>query len=317
MRLLIITLMLLHHASVTIAGKWGKYGDWSDSFKARFNCDWQSRSDHRNQFPPNIMGDSNEPPGTNPFAPDGDPGYGDIAFTGPECKVGIWKRGMNNELGPGDMKTLKVIKWVVPEAPYTACYPFGIQEPGSCINLSFPNDASSFIVTGYCECEFFDHDNCEGGLFKAFNRADGSLKTNGPHNDMINSYRCYETKQLDRWQGGQVKFYAGGKHGRDMVIDEILPTMPEWNALGGFSGCRVMPPEVEEAGGVQKVKLNGVSCMFFDNWGCKHPAMFWEGSMGRIERSSGLDGKVRSYRCFAPWGIGYHRRDDGRLPEPN
>ncbi|KAK6342885.1 hypothetical protein TWF718_008265 [Orbilia javanica] len=317
MRFLIIAVTLLHHVSITTAK--APSGDWSDSFISRFNCDWQLRKNHRNEFPPNIMGDTNEPPGVNPFPPEGDPGYGDIAFTGPECKLGVWTRGFNNNMGPTDRKFKDILigYWGARPASYTACYPFGIKEPGACINLGFPDQASSFVVTGYCECEFFDHDNCEGGLFKAFNRADGSLKTNGPDNDRINSVRCVPTKQLDRWQGGQVKFYAAGKYGRDMVIDEILPTMPEWNALGGFSGCRVMPPEVEAAGGVHKVKINGVSCMFFDNWGCKHPAMFWEGSMGRVERNSGLDGQVRSYRCFAPWGIGYHRRDDGRLPEPN
>ncbi|KAK6505591.1 hypothetical protein TWF481_007483 [Arthrobotrys musiformis] len=297
----------------------GGRGDWSDSLIAEFDCDWQQRKERRNQFPPDIMGDSNEPPGVNPFPPPGDPGYGNIAFTGPECKLGMWTMGINNERAPSDRATWDLLRHSTPLAESSVCYPFGVRAPGDCYTLSgtFKNKISSYVVTGYCECEFFDDDDCQGSLFKAFNRADASLKTNGPHNDRINSVRCVETKQQDQWQGGQVKFYAAGKHGRDMVIDEILPTMPEWNQLGGFSGCRVMPPEVEAAGGVQKVKINGVSCMFFDNYECRHPAMFWEGSMGRVERSSGLDGKVKSYRCFVPWGIGYHRRDDGRLPEPN
>ncbi|KAK6336002.1 hypothetical protein TWF730_003376 [Orbilia blumenaviensis] len=314
-----ITLSLLYYASLTSAGKW-PYGDLSDSFQSVITCQWNAKGNrpHRNQFPISIMGESNEPPGVGSHDKDG-AGLGWMAFTGPECKVGMWERGLNNELGRWELpdELLKANKPA--SAEWYACYPFHMQGSGDCYNLNtgLAGEVSSFIVTGYCECEFFGEKDCNNGLFGAFNRADGSLKTNGKHNDYIQSIRCVDSKQLDRWKGGHLSFLGAGKSDHVMVQDAIMPEDEGWNKVGGFSGCRVMPPEVQDAGGVHKVKINGISCMFFDNYECKHPAIFWEGSMGRVTRSTGLDGNVKSYRCFAPWGIGYHKRDDGMLPEPN
>ncbi|KAK6532921.1 hypothetical protein TWF281_007093 [Arthrobotrys megalospora] len=313
-----ITLAILYHVPIAVAGKW-PYGDKSDSAIARINCDFTTRKEWIPQFPRRFIGDSTEPPGINPNGEGGESGW--MAFTGPECKIGIWTNGINNERSPGDRVTGNVLDLFLPAParPYQACFPFRQRPSGECFNVddNLKNQVSSFIVTGYCECEFFDDDNCQNTMFSAFNRADASLKTNGPHNDRVNSMKCWESKQLERFQMGTLTFYRPGKHGREIARDTIDPAAPEWNDVGGFSGCRVLAPEIEANGGPHKVKINGVSCMFFDNYECRQPAMFWEGSAGLAFRDSKLDGKVKSYRCFAPWGIGYRGRDDGFGPGPN
>lgn len=321
-KILIIAFVFFHHTLVARAGNDPNPVEGTADCRAHSSF---LRLDWRQQFPPEILGyPSTEGFSDNPPKPSGYSGQAPVIFTGPECKLGIWQNGVNNYPGPFQRVGDYFLPWnkehdPANTRPHYVCRPFAYVKSGECFTLKddITNQGSSFTLTGYCECEFFDDNNCEVGLFKAFNRADHSLKTNGPHNDMISSVKCYETKQLERFEMGTLVFY--GRNGRAIARDAIDPKMPGWNALGGFSGCRVFAPEVEAAGGPWKVKINGVSCMFFDNYDCQQPAMFWEGSAGLAERDNapGLDGKIKSYRCFVPWGIGFRKRDDGWGPGPN
>ncbi|KAK6342870.1 hypothetical protein TWF718_008251 [Orbilia javanica] len=184
--------------------------------------------------------------------------------------------------------------------------------PGSCLKVddlqpSLGNKISAYVVAGYCECEFFDDSNCQTGLFTAFNREDLSLKSNGPHDNIIESVRCRRTDHIDEFVSGKIQFYmnkprgiynAGGGDGvsewsfevkREHLYTDCIPA-----ALGRL---------------VASYKINGVTCDFFGDEGCTD-FKFTAGHGGKYEKKFKSAMGLRSFKCYPPYGIMWNPRDD-------
>ncbi|TGJ66908.1 hypothetical protein EYR41_008498 [Orbilia oligospora] len=117
---------------------------------------------------------------------------GPLNFYQKECEVGMFDNGPGDDFGWSGQ-------------PLSG----GHFQEGACLKVNdlkpgLGNKISAYIVTGYCECEFFDDSDCQTGLFSAFNRADSSLKSNGPHDNMIESFRCCTDLQFTAGHAGKV-----------------------------------------------------------------------------------------------------------------
>ncbi|KAK6338255.1 hypothetical protein TWF730_002323 [Orbilia blumenaviensis] len=211
-----------------------------------------------------------------------------------ECQLGISDAGLN----------------------YWAGLPFvgeGVQ-PGQCFKVDglqkgLANKVSLFIVAGYCECEFFDDDSCQIGLFSAFNRADFSLKNNGPHNNMIESIRCKPTDHINDFQSGSVQIrlgevrgaYNSGKKPDASEVDYKLEREQLYSCF-----------PITVAFAMRSYKINGVTCDFFLEQNCTE-YIFTAGNAGRYEKKYRLGQSppnLKGFKCYPPYGLVDGPRDD-------
>ncbi|KAK6504267.1 hypothetical protein TWF506_002469 [Arthrobotrys conoides] len=207
------------------------------------------------------------------------------------------------------------------------------------LNKMLPNRVSSYQVTGYCECEFFDNENCEDGKFSAFNRADDSLKLHG-NNDLLESYRCWKEMHLKKGVTCLLFYGPAGLRGRlgekmgrstldgeDISMDDgyvmatIQRDMMFLNGPESELKCYTMRPGVL----VESIVVRGCSCVFYLDDNCTMPLSNsltgkygignagWDSkaAIGDLDKTS--FGSLRSYTCAPPYGISEYARY-GNLP---
>ncbi|RVD82701.1 uncharacterized protein DFL_007117 [Arthrobotrys flagrans] len=206
---------------------------------------------------------------------------GPLSFYEKECELGMFDKGPSPDgftgqpLGGGDIL------------------------PGPCLKLNdlrqgLGNTVSAYVVTGYCECEFFDDDSCQIGLFSAFNRADFLLRTNGPDDNKIESVRCKKTDHIDEFNSGS-KLVAEWNFEikKDQLYTDCIPV----------SG--VFP--------IRYYKINGVTCDFYGGEGCTD-FKFTAGHGGKYDKKYATNSAdpmyLRSFKCYPPYGIAWSPRDD-------
>ncbi|KAK6505578.1 hypothetical protein TWF481_007471 [Arthrobotrys musiformis] len=174
-----------------------------------------------------------------------------------------------------------------------------------------------FLVTGYCECEFFGDTECQNSLFSAFNRQDLSLKNNGPHDRLTRSVRCKSTDHIDQFVSGSIYLSGGtteipnpGKG--DITWGIEFQTKITRDQL--YVDCIPLPKTFV----IKYLSINGVTCEFFKEKHCQdrrfragHGGKY-ENKYGNLKRtvtSSGLN-YVNSIKCYPPYGIMWKPRDD-------
>ncbi|RVD82712.1 uncharacterized protein DFL_007127 [Arthrobotrys flagrans] len=260
-------------------------------------------------------------------------GSGDVVFYGEECTMGIYEGTFRNKNGPVD--TGPGARW--------EGYPLGTRFTGpdhsvfpdnKCVNIrdlhpALPNQVSSYVVTGYCECRFYDHENCpnepgEGG-FSAYNREDASLWRNGPDDDTLESFACWYTKHFNEFEFCSIKFAENPSAaiGRPVSPIDVLKPQPPGQVIDkifrkedmtdsltrgeGETDCQKLPEGIV----LNYYKINGCSCRFFTSDNCDEASYsFVDGNPGRIEKIYRLPRDLRSYRCLVPFGIPWVARDD-------
>ncbi|KAJ6257701.1 hypothetical protein Dda_7489 [Drechslerella dactyloides] len=244
------------------------------------------------------------PPGSNTADP-----ATFISFYEPACSLGLWSERLRND----DMR-----KYGWKQDAQWEGHPFGDNfPPDQCVNVkdlqsNLDNSITAYRVTGYCECTFFDKQDCDGPLFAAFNREDGALDKNGPDNDRISSFKCSPRNGYDVFQEGQVKLSYYGGTGLDVNItknDIALWKEEPYGELVGISHtvCYNMP----EGFKLSTYWLRGVTCRFYKSSGCPREDMTsqvgnagvqgWRRYLERLSLTRSFEPK--SFRCFLPFGI--------------
>ncbi|KAK6540901.1 hypothetical protein TWF694_008285 [Orbilia ellipsospora] len=216
------------------------------------------------------------------------------------CQVGVWKdRDYTPALGG---------KY----APSWQGYPLGDPAQAlydnNCVSMKGRNSGldhtvSSYVVTGWCECEFYDSDDCStGSRFTAYNRADGDLAHNGNDNDSLGSFKCWYTNHRDQFDNCTVAIFSG-REGLGVNLKQYLfnpdPTNGGTPCLTFGADCPVI-----------KYKINGCNCMFYPTRDCTGPSAFQGGNAGKTIQNVKRT-KISSYRCLLPYGIDWNpQRDD-------
>ncbi|KAF3928096.1 hypothetical protein AA313_de0203092 [Arthrobotrys entomopaga] len=160
-----------------------------------------------------------------------------------QCQMGMWDHGFDNKLIDGGRNTHSNGD---DDGHYQGYF---IEEYGAntCVDLktlhpNLPNTVSSYRVTGYCECDFYDNPGCQDFRFSAFNREDEDLGRNGPDNDNLESVRCRKTNHADQFQTCDLDFIGSG--GSFLVHDRLDTNDPtDWSSTDGISSCRVFPSD--------------------------------------------------------------------------
>ncbi|KAF3919694.1 hypothetical protein ABW20_dc0106164 [Dactylellina cionopaga] len=179
------------------------------------------------------------------------------------------------------------------------------------------NSISAFRVSGYCECEFFDSQNCENSLFKAFNRVDSDLASHGPHNDRIESIMCRWEKHPEYFNYCRLDFEDEDKN-KHWKHDVLFGGTDAFDTQTGYSPCRNLRTYDGNVADPNPVKLkiievHGCTCSFYTSDNCSGDEIFWAGNAGSVKREEKNNNDVRSYRCFLPWGIRKGDRSDRNL----
>ncbi|KAK6529101.1 hypothetical protein TWF694_004318 [Orbilia ellipsospora] len=180
------------------------------------------------------------------------------------------------------------------------------QHNHQCVNVkdlgpkgsSLVNSISSFVVTGYCICEFFDNENCEGFLFDAQNRQDSNLNGRpGSPNDRIESFRCRYDDGVAVFGGGSAGLDPRGNGGAT-TPPGISVTIPA-NTIGS---CVQLPLDFDL--GTVNVVVD-MTCEFYLDDQCVHEA-FSYGHKGRTTAGGYTNWQdVLSYKCVPPYGPEY------------
>ncbi|KAK6344957.1 hypothetical protein TWF718_006906 [Orbilia javanica] len=197
-----------------------------------------------------------------------------------------------------------------------------------CVNLfelnpsGLAGELSSYVVTGWCECEFFARVECLESLFSAYNRRDDSLWDRNNVDNRIQSYRCWYTQHENEfdwcsvtWQGVEPdSFKMIG--GRKQVIWERGPRWQDVIDKTRVGVCRSIPHrDREEWQAISSVVINGCTCNFYSEEGCQGRGLGSFGNAGNtIVKDSFsplfFERGIRSYRCFHPVGIADIPRTD-------
>ncbi|KAK6342946.1 hypothetical protein TWF718_008324 [Orbilia javanica] len=202
------------------------------------------------------------------------------------------------------------------------------------LHKMIPNQVSSYQVTGYCECEFFDKPNCEDGKFRAFNRADDSLRIHG-NNDILESYRCWTEMHMEK-AGSCLVFYGPtnlrreltsmmGKSNLDGDDVKIKPpftmaTISKDMMFLDGPGSKLRCYRLEPATIVEAIVVRSCSCVFYLNDDCTMPLSnpqegdFSVGNAGWDIKAAKGDydkvsfGTLRSFTCGPPYGVSSYTR---------
>ncbi|EPS38565.1 hypothetical protein H072_7658 [Dactylellina haptotyla CBS 200.50] len=209
-----------------------------------------------------------------------------------DCRLGVWEDVEFNHNSPQDHVNWQGMPLGL--EPHDMSQPNGYEN--NCVNMGMLHErlkksVSSFVVAGYCECEFYDTENCppEAGIFTGYNRADSSLAQHG-NNDNIDSFRCWQTNHFDQFNNCTIAF----SDGRDKNLDVTL-FKPDFDRDSAFAACVSLPEQDE----LRQVKINGCSCTFYNSGDCSG-ANFPAGNGGTVEKLT--DRPIGSYRCELPYG---------------
>ncbi|KAK6335939.1 hypothetical protein TWF730_003315 [Orbilia blumenaviensis] len=199
------------------------------------------------------------------------------------------------------------------------------------LNNKLPNRVSSYQVTGYCECEFYDKENCEDSKFRAFNREDDSLRNNG-NNDLLESYKCWTEMHLDLFTScvvyygprdlwGEISPQLGFLKSKAEDVKLSLPYVmnnigrdgispPDSNGRSDRYNCFKIDRSADP---VESILVKGCTCEFFLDENCTARledsiAGFFEiGNAGWDMRRASRDFRIiNSYSCRPPYGVNWH-----------
>ncbi|EPS36775.1 hypothetical protein H072_9591 [Dactylellina haptotyla CBS 200.50] len=266
------------------------------------------------------------------YIPEGSTSHDDkLVYKGESCKLGLWQHGTRDSKGAA-WEGYPLGKGVKDGGPE----PRDPTLNNRCFNLkdlheNLPGQLSSFMLTGWCECEFFDQENCpqEATRFSAFNREDAALwtksKEHGQDDNRIRSIKCWYTQRQDLFQWGSVRFVEEG--GPDAPYRDVASLSEEQRLLRksymhtitpeniGF--CQVLNGKLLPS--PVKYVINGCSCQFFRGRERLGPRLTYTGNAGRTayDWETAWGTKLFSYvftgisfRCCYPWGIAWHERSD-------
>ncbi|KAK6336347.1 hypothetical protein TWF696_001908 [Orbilia brochopaga] len=244
------------------------------------------------------------------------------SFYEPTCTLGMWsdsfRDGYGKELWSFDTK---LWKWWIRNMGQWEGFPFGDGfPPNTCVktkdlNDRLDNSITQYRLAGYCECEFFDNDNCEGHLFNAFNRDDMQLRTNGPDNDRISSFKCWPTDHYDSFVNGHVELFYQDSLGTAVQIEK--KDFQQIDQFGFGTIWRTTCYNLPEGNTLRKYVVTGVTCQFYDNigcWGAGRPIDYVTrtGHAG-VDSLGGLGDPpyaLKSFFCMLPFGIAFEPRKD-------
>ncbi|EGX49245.1 hypothetical protein AOL_s00078g278 [Orbilia oligospora ATCC 24927] len=222
---------------------------------------------------------------------------GPLNFYQKECEVGMFDNGPGDDFGWSGQ-------------PLSG----GHFQEGTCLKVNdlkpgLGNKISAYVVTGYCECEFFDDSDCQTGLFSAFNRADSSLKSNGPHDNMIESIRCKKRDHIDDFVSGSIHFEGGEVRGAYNRGSKV--SVREWNFEVRKEQLYTDCVPVPDVFPIRYYKINGVTCDFFERAGCTN-LQFTAGHAGKVDKKYSTEAPkyLRSFKCYPPYGVMWDPRDD-------
>ncbi|KAK6340391.1 hypothetical protein TWF730_002150 [Orbilia blumenaviensis] len=187
------------------------------------------------------------------------------------------------------------------------------------LNPRLTNAISSFVVTGWCECEFFGRLECQEPLFAAFNREDGSLwdRKSGYYNpdDTIESYRCWYTQREQdfdfctvTWQGVDPWSFREVHQAKQVVWE----TGPRWQDVierRDIGECRTLPDkDSEEWQAISSIVINGCTCNLYSEENCVGEGLGSFGNSGNVIVKDDFspvffEKGIKSYMCFFPVGI--------------
>ncbi|KAK6344647.1 hypothetical protein TWF718_006605 [Orbilia javanica] len=264
-------------------------------------------------------------------------------FDGPYCLVGLWKHGFtfmdHNSwkgwpLGVPDLDPVNGLR----------TYWDNIREnknglSGQCNNLKdindrLPQQLSSYVVTGYCECQFFADEDChpESFRFAAYNREDGALWKNGKDDNTIQSIKCRYAESWDGVEGFTVTFVDNKTARRQDQVGRLGP-VPDGIALQGTWSPDVLRaddsrkclqvghPDTESGRFlVTDITVVHATCHFYLDANCNEgeglrpeEPLFTLASTGKIEwvdpeRGDARGKAIRSYKCFPGYNIAYHHQ---------
>ncbi|KAF3917224.1 hypothetical protein ABW20_dc0109341 [Dactylellina cionopaga] len=239
-----------------------------------------------------------------------------LSFYNYTCQLGLYQNGMRNSKGArwegyplGDPTGNPM--------GYLLGYPdHGFQiDPllnNHCVNLkdlnpNLPGQLSSFQLTGWCECEFFENEDClpESTRFSAYNRGDGSLWEHGPDDNRIRSYKCWYTKHRKLFKDCMVRVTASN----DLHTGpDKRRKMPDYHALrmdaGKLEKCNAV--HTRDGFDAEELVISGCSCNLYETDNCEI-SIEMRGDSGdtRIDLQAGKyrDRPFKSYMCFYPFGM--------------
>ncbi|EPS43140.1 hypothetical protein H072_2919 [Dactylellina haptotyla CBS 200.50] len=236
-------------------------------------------------------------------------------FTRATCELGFWSDA--DRKGEGRRK-----------------YPLGAfadfesdetrEKDNACVNVKdwgFPiyvERVLGFALTGRCECDFFQNENCDKPLFSAFNREDSRLdnhkKTDGPagiRSDQMKSYKCrfkiMTTDTENPFIGGTMQLES---FGLDAYISDA-PVLSNGDFQDGQTECKPIPESFQTA----NIHTKGITCRFYEDDSC-HNRLEEIGNAGvTTVYWTGVPKLLGSYRCYAPWGIAWEPITREKLQE--
>ncbi|KAF3927079.1 hypothetical protein AA313_de0204020 [Arthrobotrys entomopaga] len=196
----------------------------------------------------------------------------------------------------------------------------GVEE-WQCINIGdlnsglAPNKASSFWLTGYCECEFLDERDCApGNGFLAYNRQDGDVDGHGSH---PSSFRCKNMIHDEDFQSCDVQLTGGTEHnvvksfsyGREDFTEPVLM---------GFAPAATQCHNVTMDNKpifIEEFTIKGCSCVFYHTANCEGDINTAEGliELGFAGGNAGHEHYylypslvALSYKCWLPFGVTFN-----------
>ncbi|EPS36763.1 hypothetical protein H072_9590 [Dactylellina haptotyla CBS 200.50] len=250
------------------------------------------------------------------------------------CKLGLWVNGPRNRKGAGwegyplgywDGEGWQPGNYPDP-ALNRACVKLTDLHPEFILaNNPTRPQLSSYLMTGYCECEFFETEDCTPpARFSVFNREDSALWKNGQDDNRILSMRCWYTDHWDLFVSGSVRFVEAelgplvdgirqpiisNNHRPSILVNIGRPDLGQCKQFDRTG--QVLP---------SKIVINGCTCAFWSNPDCSHGSSFIFGTSGREKREFAPDyafngAEIASYRCWPPWGIAWEARSDIGIEE--
>ncbi|KAF3192839.1 hypothetical protein TWF225_011629 [Orbilia oligospora] len=264
------------------------------------------------------------------------PPGGSVDHLNAYCQMSLWQHGP----GQGASWT----GWPLSSSPGSISgFNFDANLNNQCVNLfelnpsGLAGELSSYIVTGWCECEFFARVECLHSLFSAYNRRDDTLWERKPDVDnMVQSYRCWYTQREQdfdwctvSWQGVKPDSFKM-IDGRKQVVWEKGPRWQDVIEKKEIGKCQSLPGRnKEEWQAISSVVINGCTCNLYSDEGCQGDGLGSFGNAGSVivkDSFSPLffEQGIRSYMCFHPVGIPQAARTDydiagkpGMPPEVN
>ncbi|KAK6544809.1 hypothetical protein TWF694_001491 [Orbilia ellipsospora] len=231
-----------------------------------------------------------------------------LKYWGNTCQLGLWDGGDDNGANPGQAQwqgeplSNGVAQW--------QCINIGDLNSGLA-----PNKASSFQLTGYCECEFLDERDCApGNGYLAYNRQDGDVDGHGSH---PSSFRCRDKLHDEEFESCDVQLFSDTRgtevksfsYGREYFTETVLADLAP-----AATQCQNITVDQTPVA-VSQWNIKGCSCVFYNNTNCDGDINSI-GGLTKFDFNGGNAGRevyynypnmiVQSYKCWLPFGVAYN-----------